>query len=180
MSGAFIGGFAEIINLSLIPNVAFAAGQSQEAALALLSVLTLGGIVLQFPLGWLSDKMSRFTLMIALMAAFIALVSVLPLALPSPPLSAVVVFLIGGVILGFYSLGLAIIGERVSASDLAAANAAFIVTYQGGALLGPFLAGIAMTTAPVAGFVWTSAGLMAVSIVAVLALKSREGDPPPA
>ncbi len=60
MIGAFIGGFAEISNLSLIPNVALAAGRSQEAALGILSVMTVGGIALQFPLGWLADKISRF------------------------------------------------------------------------------------------------------------------------
>ena len=69
------------------------------------------------------------------------------------PLAAIIVaFLIGGVILGFYTVGLAIIGERVGANDLAAANAAFLVMYQAGAIVGPIVAGIAMTTSPVTGF----------------------------
>lgn len=170
MISAFIGGFAEIINLSLIPNVALAGGQTQEEALWLLSVLTLGGIVLQFPIGWLSDKTSRFKLMIGLALAFIGLALVLPVCLASPLLSSVIVFLIGGVILGFYSLGLALLGERLVASELVAANAAFIVMYQVGALFGPLFAGIAMTVEPVKGFVWTGVSMMLASIVAALAL----------
>jgi MFS family permease len=172
MAGAFIGGFAEISNLSLIPNVALAAGLSPDAALWLLSTMTAGGVALQFPIGWLSDKVSRFTVTIALAIAFIVLALALPTALTMPLAAAIVVaFLIGGVILGFYTVGLAIIGERVGANDLAAANAAFLVMYQAGAIVGPFVAGIAMTTSPVTGFVATVVSLMAVSGIVLLVLE---------
>ena len=86
----------------------------------------------------------------------------------------VAMFLIGGVILGFYALGLAIVGERVGADDLAAANAAFIVMYQGGALTGPIIAGVAMTDTPVHGFVATMIGLMVVSGTILVIFDRRE------
>jgi MFS family permease len=176
MAAAFIGGFAEISNFSLIPNVALAAGHSQASALALLSTMTFGGIVLQFPIGWLSDKISRLAVIIALAIAFICLVLILPMVLMKPGLAAVVVFLLGGVILGFYTLGLAIVGERVGANDLAAANAAFLIMYQGGSIVGPLAAGAAMTVAPVTGFVTTMVGLMIVCGLAVVFLD--RGLPP--
>ena len=171
MAGAFIGGFAEISNLSLIPNVALAAGLSPDSALWLLSTMTAGGVALQFPIGWLSDKVSRFTVTIALAIVFIVLALALPMALTTPLAAIVVAFLIGGVILGFYTVGLAIIGEHVGAHDLAAANAAFLVMYQAGAIVGPFVAGIAMTTSPVTGFVATVVTLMAVSGIVLLVLE---------
>ena len=171
MAGAFIGGFAEISNLSLIPNVALAAGLSPDSALWLLSTMTAGGVALQFPIGWLSDKVSRFTVTIALAIVFIVLALALPMALTTPLAAIVVAFLIGGVILGFYTVGLAIIGEHVGAKDLAAANAAFLVMYQAGAIVGPFVAGIAMTTSPVTGFVATVVTLMAVSGIVLLVLE---------
>jgi MFS family permease len=174
MIGAFIGGFAEITNLSLIPNVALAAGWTQDAALGLLTIMTVGGILLQFPIGWLSDKMSRMHLVVAAGFGFIALVLLLPWALENSLAATIVAFLIGGVILGFYALGLAIVGERVETDDLAAANAAFIVMYQGGALLGPIVAGIAMTGSPVRGFVATIIVLMAVSGAILIILDRRE------
>jgi MFS family permease len=174
MASGFIGGFAEISNLSLIPNVALSAGLSQTDALMLLSTMTAGGIVLQFPLGWLSDKVSRFAVTVSLAVAFIVLVLMLPMALTTPVVSGVVVFLLGGVILGFYTLGLAVVGERVGAVDLAAANAAFLVMYQAGAILGPLAAGVAMTVSPVVGFVATMVALMAVCIAAVVALERGE------
>lgn len=163
MVAAFMGGFAEITNLSLIPNVALAAGWSQDAALGLLTIMTVGGILLQYPVGWLSDKMSRINLVVYSGFLFVAFSLVLPWALENPVAAFVVMFLIGGVILGFYALGLAIIGERVTANDLAAVNGAFIVMYQAGALVGPLISGVAMTERPVHGFVGTVVGLTVIS-----------------
>lgn len=173
MAAAFIGGFAEIGNLSLIPNVALSAGLSQAEALRLLSIMTIGGIALQFPIGWLSDKVSRFALTIAVAVVFIALVLMLPLALKSPGWASAVAFLLGGVILAFYTLGLAVIGESIAPQDLAAANAAFLVMYQAGSIIGPFAAGVAMTASPVMGFVLVMTGLMALCILAVIVLEWR-------
>lgn len=168
MVAAFMGGFAEITNLSLIPNVALAAGWSQDALLGLLTVMTVGGIVLQYPIGWLSDKMSRVNLVIYSALSFIAIALLLPLALKSSVAAFLMMFLMGGVILGFYALGLAIVGEQVSADGLAAVNAAFIVMYQAGAFLGPIISGIAMTERPVHGFVGTLVGLTIVSVALVI------------
>jgi MFS family permease len=78
-----------------------------------------------------------------------------------------VAFMLGGVVLGFYTVGLAIVGEEVEARDLAAANAAFLVMYQLGAIVGPAAAGLAMTVAPVEGFVVIMALLMAFAVLAV-------------
>jgi MFS family permease len=177
MAGAFIGGFAEVSNMSLMANVALAAGLPQNEALGLLTAMTAGGIVLQFPIGWLSDKVSRFALTVAIAIAFILLTLLLPLALTIPTAGLAVVFLLGGVILGFYTVGLAIVGERVGIADLAAANAAFIVLYQAGAILGPLTAGVAMTAAPVMGFVLAMTALMSGSLILLVALERRHPAP---
>jgi MFS family permease len=174
MAAAFIGGIAEISNLSLIPNVALSAGLSQSEALNLLSTMTAGGIVLQFPIGWLSDKISRFALTIGVAVAFIVLVMMMPVALTVPSAASILAFLLGGVILGFYTLGLAVIGERIRPEDLAAANAAFLVMYQAGSIIGPFAAGVAMTISPVTGFVAIMTGLMVICTIAVIVLEKRE------
>ncbi|MET0408392.1 MAG: MFS transporter [Hyphomicrobium sp.] len=171
MIAAFIAGFAEITTLSLTPNVALAAGWSNDSALAFLTVMTVGGILLQMPLGWLSDKMSRLNLLVWSGLGFIALALALPWALTSAVSAFAVMFLIGGMILGFYALGLAIVGERISAADLPAANGAFIVMYQAGALVGPILSGIAMTERPISGFVATTVVLMLLSGAVLIAFE---------
>ncbi len=174
MIAAFMGGFAEITNLSLIPNVAIAAGWTQDASLALLTVMTIGGIAMQFPLGWLSDKMNRINLVIWTGVFLIALSLMLPFALESSTAAFIVMFLVGGAILGFYALALAIVGERVGSNDLAAVNAAVIVMYQAGALLGPIVSGIAMTERPVNGFVATVVGFTVVSGALLIAFDKWE------
>ncbi|MGL4397742.1 MAG: MFS transporter [Hyphomicrobium sp.] len=173
MAGAFLGGFAEMTYLALLPNVALAGGLDQTRALLLTTMMTLGGVILQFPIGWLADKAPRVAVTIALSVAFVALSLALPLALPLPSAAALVVFLLGGVILGFYTVGLAIVGEQVPARQLASANAAFLIMYQIGAIIGPLAAGAAMTVSPVTGFVLLVSGGMAVITAALVWLARR-------
>jgi predicted MFS family arabinose efflux permease len=174
MISGFIGGFSEVTILSLIPNVALAAGWTQDAALALVTITTVGGVALQFPLGWLSDKMSRFVLTIWSIVIFIFLALALPSALQNTFASIVIAFLIGGVILGFYALGLANIGGRDDEGDLAAVNAAYIIMYQCGSLVGPMFAGIAMTDEPIHGFVAFVIAVMVVAGVLLVGLEFRD------
>ncbi|MBK9078557.1 MAG: MFS transporter [Hyphomicrobium sp.] len=167
MIGGFIGGFAEISYLSLLPNVALASGGSDAEALSLLTMLAIGGGVLQLPIGWLADKFDKTAISLLLAAAFVLASLVLPAALGSGVIGPLIVFLIGGIVLGFYTIGLSIIGERIPAKDIAAANAAFLIMYQSGAILGPLATGAAMTLEPVTGFILTVSALM---IVAALGL----------
>lgn len=171
MAGAFIAGFAEITYLSLIPNVGLAAGLSAPHALSLLTAMTVGGLLAQFPIGALADRVSRVGILYGLAAAFVALSLALPLMLANAYAAYAAAFLIGAAILGFYTVGLAIIGERVGAADLAAVNAGYIATYQTGAVIGPVAAGAAMTASPVSGFVATVVVLMSVSTLALLAFE---------
>jgi MFS family permease len=71
-------------------------------------------------------------------------------------------FVWGGVSWGLYGLGLALLGDRFRPEQLAAANAAFVMTYQVGSITGPILAGTALDHWPVYGLT------IAVSVVAVL------------
>ena len=57
------------------------------------------------------------------------------------------VFFFVGASSAFYTIGLAMIGERVRPGALASANAAFIFAYGLGSLLGPALGGVSMDLA---------------------------------
>ena len=98
-----------------------------------------------------------------------------PLGLTGGEAAYAVAFMLGGVVLGFYTVGLAIVGEEVEPRDLAEANAAFLVMYQLGAIVGPAAAGLAMTFAPVEGFVIIMALLMTLAVVAVSLMVRRRG-----
>ncbi len=181
LAGGLLGGFAEMSYFSLLPNVALAAGLDQSQGLWLLSVLTAGGIVLQFAIGWLADKVSRVSITAGLTIAMLILSAMLPWALSGPVSGPVVAFLLGGIILGFYTIGLVVIGTEVAPAELTAANAAFLIMYQVGAIAGPVLSGAAMMVAPVEGFVAAVSVAMGLGTLVILWLarfapeRSRHG-----
>lgn len=172
MAGGFIGGFAEMSYLSLLPNVALAGGLDQGKALWLMSLMTFGGVMLQYPIGWLVDKVAKLRVTVSLAVLFVGLTIALPFGL-ALGLAPFIAFALGGVILGFYSVGLAIVGEDVPPEHMTAANAAFLMFYQCGAIIGPAACGAAMTRAPVEGFVAVLSLIMLVSVGAlVVAMRS--------
>ena len=150
---------------ALFPVYAARLGLSTSAVGILMAIAALGGIMLQFPLGKLADRIGKMrTLRLAALATFLicaglGLVGNLVWAI------AVLVFLFVGLATGFYTIGLALMGDRVSPSALASANAAFIFVYGIGAFMGPVGAGYAMDVFNPFGLVWAFAGFAAGFLV---------------
>ena len=92
-----------------------------------------------------------------------------PLAGSFGPLWAVV-FLWGGVTGALYTVGLAHLGGRFTGRDLVAANAAFVLLYNVGLIVGPPAAGFAMDLLPPHGF---AAALGAFCLVYVAVVGAR-------
>ncbi len=168
MAGAFLGGFLETSHFSLLPNVAIAGGMDEGSALRLLTALIIGGLITQYTLGWLADRTSRKSLLVALGLIYAALIIIFPLILGSAGMALALVFVLGTAVIGFYMLGLAMLGQEVEASQLATANAAFILMYTSGSIVGPAITGAAMTNGPIAGFVGIT-GAAALILTAVIA-----------
>jgi MFS family permease len=168
MAGAFLGGFLETSHFSLLPNVAIAGGMDEGSALRLLTALIVGGLVTQYTLGWLADRSSRKFLLVALGLIYAALIAIFPLLLGTPAMALTLIFILGTAVIGFYILGLAMLGQEVEPSQLATANAAFILMYTTGSIVGPAISGAAMTNSPIAGFVGIT-GAAALILTAVIA-----------
>ncbi|MGE0310964.1 MAG: MFS transporter [Lautropia sp.] len=152
MLGGAIGGLLEMGHFAMLPVYALQTGSPEHEALRLLSVFMIGGMALQPAIGWLADRASAYRVMFFSAFAFGVVVLALPLA-PSGAPRLAAVFLIGGIAIGFYTLALAHIGQRVRPGELSVANAAFLMSYQVGALTGPGVAGAAMALWPPQGFV---------------------------
>lgn len=172
MAGGFLSGAVEMSYFSLLANVGLAAGMDSGTALRLIALLTIGGSFLQFGVGWLTDVMGRLTMLVGLCIAFVALTCALPWTLNTPLLAYASAFILGGVVLGFYTVGLTIIGDSVPARDLTSANAAFLVLYQVGGMVGPSMTGAAMSVAPVGGFVVALSAIVILGLLAVLFISS--------
>jgi MFS family permease len=110
----------------------------------LVTVYTAGGILLQPLVGWAADRTSHVRLLRAAALSFVISLAVLPLVIGTLALAWPVLFLAGGAVASFYTLGLILLGERFQAEGLAEANTLFIICYTGGSVVGPVLAGAGM------------------------------------
>jgi MFS family permease len=167
IAAALTAGFIDTALFTLIPVYGVRAGQTQDLAVLTLGVFTAGNLFLQYPLGWIADRTDRRFTAVAT-AAIVAVGAIaFPLMLPQPgPAFWAMLFVWGGVSWGLYGLGLALLGDRFRPEQLAAANAAFVMTYQVGSITGPVLSGIALDHWPVHGLT------VAVSVVAALFILS--------
>ena len=99
---------------------------------------------MQVPIGYLADRFDRRHVLAGCAAVGVIGPTLLPLAAGQPWVLYPILFIYGGVVVGMYTVGLALLGQRFTGADLAAANAAFVVMYSLGALVGPIAGGTAM------------------------------------
>ena len=144
-AAVFVFGAVEAGGLSLFPIYATRSGFSEAQAALLLTIMGLGNMLFQIPLGLISDRLKDRRILLFIMA-FCGLVgaSTLPFLSNSWELLAVVLLFWGGSVAGLYTVGLSHLGSRLTGADLVAANAAFIFCYAVGTVAGPQVIGAAM------------------------------------
>lgn len=171
--GAFIFGAVEtgMIIMLAVHNVRL--GFSQADAALLLSAFTLGNVVFQVPIGLASDRFDRRRLLLAIAAISTILALALPVVATQFWLYAAALFLLGGISGGIYPIALAHIGARFAGSDLASANAAAVMLYSVGLMLGPPLIGFAMEQAGAAGLPLATAMMLGGYALLVLSRLRR-------
>jgi MFS family permease len=157
-AAAFVFGAVEVGGLSLFPIYATREGFTESQAALLLTVMGLGNMIFQIPLGMLSDKLSDRRLLLTIMAVT-GLVGTLalPMLVGNWILMAIVLLFWGGCVSGLYTVGLAHLGSRLTGADLAAANAAFVFCYAIGTVAGPQAIGASIDVSGNAGFAWALA-----------------------
>lgn len=154
------GGFA------LLPVYGLRIGFDAENAAFLVSVLALGNVLMQVPLGLLADRMNKGALLVAIALLGCAGAALLPqLAGTGLPFQALL-FVWGGVAGGLYTVGLAHLAARFEGPDLAGANAAFVVLYNVGLTVGPPVVGFAMDLHDPHGFAYSLSALFLFIVAA--------------
>jgi MFS family permease len=144
MSAALAGGLTDAAAFVLLPLYGLRVGFEESTAVLLLTVFTAGNVVLQIPIGWIADRTSRRHVLMACAGVGVVGAALLPATIGSPVLLWTLVFLWGGTIFAFYTVGLSLLGQSFPAGQFAAANASFIVLYELGSVTGPFIGGGAM------------------------------------
>ncbi len=148
---------ADISLLTFLPIYALDIGLDQTASLYLLTLLGIGGMAFQLPMGWLADHMNRLLLLIACVVVTISGLALMPFVIAAKPWNLLYVFLFGGVFGALYGIGVILLGERFRGADLASASAVFTMMWGLGSVVGPSLSGAAMDLLPPHGLLLTLA-----------------------
>ncbi len=132
---------------------------------AFVAAIYFGGLVLQYPIGWLSDHSDRRLIVLCLsVVGFIACFAAYQL---NPGIWGLLLAaaLVGGVANPIYSLLLAYTNDFLDASDMAAASAGLLFINGVGAMTGPLITGWVMAIMGPDGF-WIYIGLLLVLLAA--------------
>lgn len=177
-AAVLVFGAVETGGFALFPVYGSRIGYTEADAALLLSVIGLGNVLLQIPLGLLSDRMRdrRHLLVICALVGLAGMLA-LPYAAGNWMASAAILFVWGGVVAGLYTIGLAHLGSRLTGRDLASANAAFVLCYGLGMLVGPQAIGIGMDLYGVDGFAYSIAVFFALYLgLAAIRLSRRRSQ----
>ncbi len=109
-----------------------------------MAMLFTGPLLMQVPIGWISDRVDRRYVIFAasgLGAIFCLFGAAMGNALP---VLLAIAFLSGGVTMPLYALLLAYVNDALPTEDMPAASGGLALTFGFGAILGPLIAGAVM------------------------------------
>jgi MFS family permease len=143
--GCFTSGLLVGPLLGLAPIWAMQPEQSAVGVSGIMTAAILGGLATQLPVGWVSDRVDRRWVLVAILFAFGVCAMSLGLAgeLSRPWLLAGAAS-VGGLVFLVYPLSLALANDRLSPQQMVAAAGSLMLTYASGAALSPMVVGVLM------------------------------------
>ena len=177
--GAFIAGLVNGAFWGMTPvfGQVLELGEGQIAML--MSATILGGAVLQWPFGHLSDRSDRRTMLILISLATSAAAVIMGCIVMegySGLLPAGSVF--GGLMFSLYGISVAHTNDHLESSQVLEATRGLLLMFGIGALCGPLLAGLAMQTVGPVGLPLVSAAATALLALYGLYRMTRRSPPP--
>lgn len=168
VAGALTGGV-----YAVAPLYAHLVGLSPAGVSLFMSALVLGGLAFQLPLGRVSDRVDRRTVLLAVSLALAATSGVLGLypGGAGPGLYALAV-VFGGLVFALYPLALAHVFDRVERPRVLRASSLVLMASAVGSTLGPPVASLAMHGVGPAGF-FAYAAALALALAAAVAYRVR-------
>ncbi len=109
---------------------------------------TLGGFLMAWPVGWLSDRFDRRFVIIGAALTATATIFTMMALVPDEPsrwLLYLCVAIFGGTIVPTYSVVMAHVNDAVGEGEFVAASGGLLIMQGAGAVAGPLLAGLAMS-----------------------------------
>lgn len=161
---AFLANFSGGILTSMSATYAKSVGMSNLQLSYFVGAAYIGCILLQFPIGKLSDKVDRrkMIIVVAFISSIIAFVCSRQLDFWSQTLTFT---LFGGVLLTLYALCVAYVNDRLNADEILPATSTLVIVAGLGASLGPLTSGFFMDTIGNEAFFYT---IIASNIIIVV------------
>lgn len=157
--GIFLLGGVFAAQFGMASVYATQAGMSIREISLFIAMLYVGALFLQYPIGWVSDRMDRRQL-IMIVAAIGAVAAGLGLFFGTEfGVLLVVAFFVGGMTSPLYSLLLAYTNDFLDPEDMAGASGVLIFINGMGAIAGPLITGWIMGQIGPSGF-WLFIGLL--------------------
>lgn len=132
-----------------------------------IAIFTIGGLLLQVPIGVLADRFGRQKVLLIVIGLLTVLFGSLEMTRSYTGLFWLVLLLAGGGVGSLYFLGLAIIGEKLQAGQLTDANAIYTAHYGLGSIIGPSLGAAGIEFIGPSSFFYIMAALTGVLAVIV-------------
>jgi MFS family permease len=152
------------------------AGLSVPQIALFVAAIYVGGLVLQYPIGWLSDRIDRRQLIMAT-SAVAAVLMLVATSVPLPfGLTLVVGTLLGGITNPLYSLLIAHTNDYLAREEMAGASAGLLFLNGLGAIAGPVVTGWLMEVIGPGGFfLFMGANFVALAGYAAWRMTRRAG-----
>jgi MFS family permease len=151
----------DTLALSLLPIYAIERGVASGIAVLLASVTLFGDTAMQFPIGWLADKLGRARVHLGAGIVVTLLLPLLPLVITNPWLCWPLLFVIGAAAGSTYTLSIVACGERFRGAALVTASSLVSASWSVASFAGPAVAGSLMNA-------WGGDALVGVMVAASL------------
>jgi MFS family permease len=164
--------------VNIVPVFGVAVHLDEGAVGMLTASVQVGSLVLQWPLGYLSDRMDRRRVMLA--AGAVSAVASMALAFAgwTGALRLTLAFaLIGGTSLPIYALSVAHAFDKLGRDSAVALSSSLLFTWAAGSIAGPILVTGMMQALGAPGFVFYIAGLSAGFVVFTIWRLARQTAP---
>jgi len=155
-------------------------GFDQQRIVLLMACVSLGGLFLQWPIGYFSDKIDRLHALIGLGLSIIAVAAALVWADQRMPfaLLALLFGVFGGLAESLYAVGVAHANDRAAATDYVALSSTLLFVWALGSSVGPTAGTYAIQLiTPRAFFVYVMVLTLAFTVFAIWRLSRRKADP---
>lgn len=135
-SGLIMGAF-----FGLAPVFAYKVGMTSSDVATYMGMTIIGGFILQWPIGRLSDKISRRFVLVAVSFVTSALAILIALAsLVSTEILFILSLIFGGFAFTMYPMSISYTNDYLDPKDLVASTGGLLVAYGMGCVFGPLIA----------------------------------------